>query len=308
MMINPQNSKIYIGSSPINGDLDAGLMVVDASANSLTSTVTNAPGKVLTVAPNGNAVVVSNGADVFLYNGSTVQPLLNGTTHIVGATAAAFSPDSGILLVATSGGTLWFETAGKTPNFRATTATDVAFFPSGQFGAASHNGSTDYINIIPDGAGKPVVNTTEGCGGLLAQVPTLASTVPPTDQLLAADPSGTMCLLNTSPAIQTFPVGAFSAAQILISPDGTHAYLIGATGAVQDYTIGSSMLNAITLAPAATITSGGISTNNTIYVGASNATNNTVHALSFAGGVPTGAVTDTEIITTIPADLVVAKK
>jgi hypothetical protein len=306
MMINRQNSRVYIGSTPDTNDLSAGLMVVDTSANSFSSTVANAPGKVLAVAPNGNAVVTSNDADVFLYNGSTVTKLLNGTTHILNATAAAFSPDGGILLVATSGGTLWFESAGRTPNFSATSATDLAFFPSGQFGAASHNGSTDYINIIPDGAGKPVINTTKGCGGLLAQVPTLAATTPPTDQLLAADPAGSMCLLNTSPGITPpFTVPAFTASQLLISPDGTHAYLIGATGAVQDYTIGSSALNAITLAPAATITTGGITTNNTIYVGT---TNSKVHALAFAGGVPSGAITDTEIATTIPADLVVTKK
>jgi hypothetical protein len=65
MMINPQNSRLYIGSTPNSADPGAGLMIVDAGANSLSSTVTNAPGKVLAVAPNGNAVVVSNDADVF---------------------------------------------------------------------------------------------------------------------------------------------------------------------------------------------------------------------------------------------------
>jgi hypothetical protein len=298
MMINPQNSRLYLGSA-------AGLMVVDAGANSLSATVISAPGTVLAVAPNGNAVVVSNGADVFLYNGSTGTPLLNGSTHVTNANAAAFSPDSGILLVVTTGGALWFESVGATPNFAATTATNVAFFPSGQFGAASRNGSTDYINIIPDSAGKPVINNTQTCGGILAQVPTLAATTPPTDQLLAADPSGTMCLLNTLPGKQTFAVPAFTASQVLTSPDGTHAYLIGGDVALQDYAIGSTALTAIALNPSATVTTGGIATNNTIYVGASD---NSVRAFAFAGGVPTGAVTQASIPTAIPADLVVAKK
>jgi hypothetical protein len=305
MMINPQNSKIYLGSS-------AGLMVVDAGANAFSTTVINAPGSVLTVAPNGSAVVVSSGTDVFLYNGNTVALLLNGTKHILGATAAGFSPDSTKLLISTNTGQLWFETPSATPNHNDTvaTATSIAFFPSGKFGAASRNGSTDYIDPNPDLAGKPVVDSGQTCGGLLAQVPTLDAATQ-TDQLLAADPSGTMCLLNTSttvPPINTFTVPGFTASQLLISPDGTHAYLIGATGAVQDYAIGSTTLTPITLSPATTITAGGITTNNTIYVGAFDGTNNTVHQLVFAGGVPTGAVTDTPITTTIPADLVVTKK
>jgi hypothetical protein len=312
MMINPQNSRVYIGSTPDSNDTSAGLMVVDAGANTLTTTVGNAPGNVLTVAPNGNAVVTSNGSDVFLYNGNTVALLLNGTKHILGATAAGFSPDSTKLLISTNTGQLWFETPRATPNHNDTvaTATSIAFFPSGKFGAASRNGSTDYIDPNPDLAGKPVVDSGQTCGGLLAQVPTLDAATQ-TDQLLAADPSGTMCLLNTSttvPPINTFTVPGFTASQLLISPDGTHAYLIGATGAVQDYAIGSTTLTPITLSPATTITAGGITTNNTIYVGAFDGTNNTVHQLVFAGGVPTGAVTDTPITTTIPADLVVTKK
>jgi hypothetical protein len=312
MMINPQNSRVYIGSTPDSNDTSAGLMVVDAGANTLTTTVGNAPGNVLTVAPNGNAVVTSNGSDVFLYNGNTVALLLNGTKHILGATAAGFSPDSTKLLISTNTGQLWFETPSATPNHNDTvaTATSIAFFPSGKFGAASRNGSTDYIDPNPDLAGKPVVDSGQTCGGLLAQVPTLDAATQ-TDQLLAADPSGTMCLLNTSttvPPINTFTVPGFTASQLLISPDGTHAYLIGATGAVQDYAIGSTTLTPITLSPATTITAGGITTNNTIYVGAFDGTNNTVHQLVFAGGVPTGAVTDTPITTTIPADLVVTKK
>ena len=114
-----------------------------------------------------------------------------------------------------------------------------------------------------------------------------------------------MCVLTSAPGSTPFAVGAFTASQLLISPDGTHAYLLGGAPTIQDYTIGTTTMTPITLAPAATVTTGGIATNNTIYVGANN---NTVHVFSFAGGIPTGAVTETVVPTTIPANLVVVKK
>jgi hypothetical protein len=295
MMINPQNSRIYLGST-------AGLMVVDAGANSFSSTIANAPGDVLAVAPNGNAVVISSGNDVFLYNGSTVTTLLNGVTHVVGATAAAFSPNSGKLLISTNAGALWFEIAGLTPNHAAVaTATSIAWFPSGQFGAASRNGSTDYIDQNPSATNAPVVAGSQACGGLVTPLPTLDALG--NDQILSADPAGTVCILTTAPGSTPFAVGAFTASQLLLSPDGSHAYLVGGAATIQDYTVGTTTKTPIALS-SGTATTGGISANNTIYVGAND---NTVHTFTFAGGVPTGAVTETSIPTTIPADLVVVK-
>jgi len=300
MVINQQKSRIYLGST-------AGLMVVDANANTFSSTVTNAPGDVLAVAPNGNAVAITSGNDVFLYNGNSVTTLLNGGKHVIGATAAAFSPDSGKLLVSSNLGTLWFESAGTTPNQNTSvaTATSIAWFPSGQFGAVSRNGSTDYIDQNPDATNAPVVDSSQTCGGLVTPLGTLAATTPPADQVLAANPAGTMCLLNTSPGIATFGVTPFTASQLLTSADATHAYLLGGAPSIQDYTIGTTTMSPITLAPAATVTTGGIATNNTIYAGADN---NTVHVFTFAGGLPTGAVTETVVPTTIPANLVVVKR
>src|SRR5882672_11161710 len=161
MMINPQNSRLYLGST-------AGLMVVDANANSVSSTITNAPGTILTVAPNGNAVVVSNGADAFLYNGSTVQTLLNGATHIVGATAAAFSPDSCKLIITTSSGQVWFEVAGNTPTFNTDGSfISAAFLPSGSLQAVSRPGVTNTYGL--GNAGSPT--NPLGCGGLMQPLP-----------------------------------------------------------------------------------------------------------------------------------------
>jgi hypothetical protein len=287
MMINPQNSRLYIGSTPTLSDPGAGLMVVDAGANTLSATVTNAPGKVLAVAPNGNAVVVSNDADVFLYNGSTVTTLVSGTTHILNARAAGFSPDSGKLIVATSGGEVWFESTGGTPTEQTGFGSLVgaAFYPSGSLQAASAFGTTHLFGIDP----SDTPGTSPTCGGLIQPLPNA-------DAIYAADPgAGTVCVIDSTPTATPFTLGAFSATQVAFSPDGAHAYMIGG-GPVIDNTIGSTTKATITLTAAST--TGGTATNGTLYVGS---TDGMVHAIAFP------AATDTPINATIPADLVVAK-
>lgn len=290
MVINPQNSRLYLGSA-------AGLMVVDANANSLASNVTNAPGTVLTVAPNGNAVVVSNGADVFLYNGSTVQTLLNGATHIVGATAAAFSPDSGKLIVATSSGQVWFEVAGNTPTLQSPGGSFVgaAFLPSGSLQAASAAGTTQLFGIDPANTSAGSV----GCGGLIQPLPNV-------DSLYSADPgASSVCVIDNTPAATPFSIGAFTANDVRIDPTGALAYLIGGSTSVKINTIGSTTVTTILLAGGESATTGDIATNGTVYVGHSNGTaSGSVHVIS--AGL-TGTDSTTPIATTIPADLVVAK-
>jgi len=290
MMINPQNTRLYLGST-------AGLMVVDANANSVSSTVTNAPGVVLSVAPNGNAVVVSNGADVFLYNGSTVQTLLNGATHIVGATAAAFSPDSGKLIITTSSGQVWFEVAGNTPTFQSPGGSfaGAAFLPSGSLQAASAAGTTQLFGIDPANTSAGSV----GCGGLIQPLPNV-------DAMFAANPgAGSVCVIDNTPAATPFTIGAFTANNVLIDSSGTLAYLVGGSNTVKINTIGSTTVTTILLTSGETATTGGIATNGTVYVGHSNGTaSGSVHAIS--AGL-TGTDSATPIATTIPADLVVAK-
>jgi hypothetical protein len=291
MIMSPLNNKIYLGST-------AGLMLVDAGANTVTGTVTSAPGDVLTVAPNGNAVVVSSGNDVFLYNGSSVQTLLNGANHIVGAKAAAFSPDSGKLIVATSSGQVWFEISGATPTFQSPGGSFVgaAFFPAGSMQAASAFGTTQLFGIDPANSSAGSV----GCGGLIQPLPNV-------DSLFAADPgAGSVCVIDSTPAANPFSIGAFTANNVLIDPSGTLAYLVGGSSGVKVNTIGSTTVGTIALTNGDVATTGGITTNGTVYVGANlSSSSGAIHVIS-AGA--SGTDSATPIATTIPADLVVTKK
>ena len=80
---------------------------------------------------------------------------------------------------------------------------------------------------------------------------------------------------------------------------------IGGGTSIQDYTVGTTTLTPIALTGNPTVTTGGITPNHTIFVGASDGK---VHQFAFAGNVPTGAVTETIIDPTIPPDLVVTKR
>jgi len=304
MMINRQNSHIYLGST-------AGLMVVDAGANSFTSTVINAPGDVLTVAPNGNAVVITSGNDVFLYNGSTVTTLLKGAKHIVGATAAAFSPDSGTLLVTTSTGELWFEVAGLTPTLSGTSLSspsDISFLPSGTFaiaattgglvsveacdqavGAASPSGSFDHVIGVP---------TTDGSHNAVDSVVATASpNIHRVDYGIAGSGTPAGCPYTLTATDNSVATAGFTANQLVLSPDSTHAFVIGGAKVI-DYDIANNAATSVALSGSPNAKSGGVAANGAVYVGGG--ADNKVHVI-------TADVEGTPITTTIPADLVVAK-
>ena len=249
-------------------------MIVDTNANTFTGTVPSAPGKILAVAPNGNAVVTSNGTDVFLYNGSSSVALVTGATnHVVNAQAAAFSPDSGKLIVATSGGEVVFEIAGATPTAQTPGGSFVGagFLPSGALQAASAFGTTQMFGI-------DAANTSAGsvaCGGLIQPLPNV-------DALYAANPGGgTVCVIDNTPTATPFSIGAFTASNVLIDPTGALAYLVGGGTSVKINTIGSTAVTTIPFTAGESATTGDIATNGTVYVGHSNGTRSgDVHVIS----------------------------
>jgi hypothetical protein len=303
MLINPQNSKIYLGST-------AGLMLVDAGANAFSSTVVNAPGDVLTVAPNGNGVVVSNTTDVFLYNGSTVTTLLIGTKHVLGATAAAFSPDSGTLLVTTSTGELWFEIPGTTPSIAGALSSPkaISFLPSGTFAIAATSGGLVPIEIcdknlgtaVPTGSFDHVIGVPTTLPGpptvaVDSVVATLSPAIHRVDYGIVGSGTPPGCPFTLTPTDNSVTTSGFTANQLVLSPDSLHAFVIGPT--VVDYDIANNSATSVVLTGADAKT-GGVAANGTLYV--AGGADLKVHVI-------TAGAEGTPITTTIPADLVVTK-
>jgi hypothetical protein len=270
---------------------------------------------VLTVAPNGNAVVTSNNADVFIYNGSSVTILSDGINHVIGATAAAFSPDSGKLFVTTSAGDLWFEVPGVTPTKAALggTPSDISFLPSGTIAIAATSSGLRAVQTcdqtifggVAAGAFDHVVGVpTTTTGPVPAAVDSVVATLSPDIHRVDFTITGTGtppgCPFNLAAADNTATTAGFTANELVLSTDSTHAFVISGTQVI-DYNIASNSFTSVALSTVngtPDSKSGGVAASGALYVGGG--PDNSVHVI-------TAGVDGTPIGATIPADLVVAK-
>jgi len=228
---NPQGTQFYIGTdSSLFGT--TGLMVLDATADSV-SRFTSVAGKVLAVSPDGTLVIVSDTVDspnqVFVFNTT------NRTSRaflINGATAAAFSPDS-LKAYIVAGSTLYIYSkvdALKTVPLAAP-ANDVAFFAEGAFAyLAGGNPSAVTVYRTCDNGVADIVGTSSS-PSLIRALPDAAhmfAVNPPTVSVIGVSTAPTGCTPAVSDAAKAFDLGqgTFTASQVLISPDGSTAYIL----------------------------------------------------------------------------------
>jgi hypothetical protein len=292
---NLQGSNFYIGTdSNLLGT--AGLMVLNTTAGTVSKFVST-PGKVLAISPDGTLAIVSDTVDtpnqVFVFNTSS-----NASQAFVinGATAAAFSPDS-LKAYIVAGGTLYvyskLDALQTIP--LVTPANDVAFFSEGAFaylagGSPSavtvrrtcDNGLADivpalstptFIRTVPDGAHMLAVN-------------------PPTVTLIdvSASPSGCTPGVADAPASFDLGQGTFTASQLLISPDGSTAYILSPNlKSIMVFNIAGQNTSAITLLNNAAPLQAAISPDGTMLV--VGATDGNLHVIQ------TGTNADTQQIT-----------
>jgi hypothetical protein len=280
-----------------------GLSVLDASSNTAEQ-FAGLAGKVLAVAPDGSKVIISDTSPadgpnhVFVFDtASNTSP----TFQITGATAAAFSPDSlKAYIVAGSSMYVYSKLDGLQTIALAAPAEDVSFLSEGAFayvagGASSSlsvwrtcdNGRADTV-AVP--AVPPFIRTLPGTAKLLP------SDTSATFHMLAVDPPGIDILsVNTAPTGCTPPVadgpvasfslghGNFVPTQLIISQDGTTAYIIASNlNSILVFNIPGQAASAIALSGNpiplnAALTADGI----LLYVGASDGT---VHVVNTAAG------------------------
>ncbi len=277
ILFTRDGATIFLGSAN-------GLMTVDAASNTLQSTVTNLPGRVLAVSPDGNRVVVSNipGATVFIFDRGANSITALGISD---ATAAAFTPD-GVKTFITAANSLFVaSTQFALQNIPlAAVANDVTVLSGGSF-AYLAGGAASSIT-----ARATCDNTEVDSDATPATSPALIAALPDGSRVVAAN-SPNLEVITVTPSFTGCPPlpggvlisvdfgqGAFTPRQIIVLPDATRAYVTSNLTSLLAYDVAGGTASAIPLTGGASATTGGATVaSDRVYVGGSN---NAVHRIN----------------------------
>jgi hypothetical protein len=238
-------------------------------------------GKVLALSPDGKLLVVSNTSvspnvvNIFHTDTGSVTSLL-----LSGVTAAAFSPDS-VKAYLVGGSNLYVYSTREPLRIisLSTAANGAAFLTTGSFGFLA-GGTASAVNVFAncDNSQPPGPNDTAPITG----TPTHIVSVPDSAAVLAVNTPGITTIPVTTdavgcppsisvgtPVFHDFAQGPFAAKQLLVSSDGTRAYVISNLPSVLVYEIGSGLVSTIPLASTPTPLSAVLTVKgNALYVGA----------------------------------------
>jgi len=255
LVFSAKGDKGYLGTD--SGLLGAaGLMVLNTGSTTSPQQFPSAPGKVLAVSPDGSLVIVSDTADtpaqVYVFNTTRnfATPL-----YISGATAASFSPDSlKAYIVAGSILYLYSQLDHLQTIPLPAPAHDVSFLAEGAF-AYLAGGSASGVMVrrtCDNGLADNV--TTPGTPGFIRTSPdgkTMVALDPPTLDVITADATPVGCSPPISDSVTSINLGRgdFTARQLILSEDGSAAYII-AVGSSQVFVfnIPSAIAGGIALA------------------------------------------------------------
>jgi hypothetical protein len=254
-VFDPAGSKAYLGTnSSLLGT--KGLSVIGAGGTTV-SEFSSAPGKVLAVSPDSTKVIVSDTSDspnqVFVFDTA-----LNVSTafRIAGATAADFSPDS-LKAFIVAGSTLYVYSKVDALQAKALTApaNDVSFLSDGAF-AYLAGGSPAGVTV------KRTCDNSQADTVPISPVPTFLKTVPDATRVVVLIPPAIGVIpVSTAPTgchpsvTDMTPVsfdlgrGNFTASQLIISSDGSTAYIVTPDfNSILVFNIGAQTSSAIPLA------------------------------------------------------------
>jgi hypothetical protein len=260
LVFDPSGAKAYLGTD-FAFSSSKGLMQITASASPpTTAQFPSVTGKVLAVSPEGKKVIVS-GADpntpptsgtpaptqVIVFDTTSNTP---STLPIAGATAAAFSSDALKAFIIAENTLYIYSTQDALQTAPLTApATDVMFLGNGIAGYMA-GGDPKGASFLPTCvAGTPAVEGIDDTSGIrmLRPLPdglTLLALAPPAIETITATISGSPNLGNTTgcPAPRGFLVianqvnpggdfgqGNFVPTQLIVSSDGSVAYVLGKT-------------------------------------------------------------------------------
>jgi hypothetical protein len=273
LLFDPMGAKIYVGTN--SGLLGSkGLSVIDVGGGTLNEFFSS-PGKVLAVSPDSGKVVVSDTTDspnqVFVFDTSSNIP---ATFRITGATAADFSPDSFKAFIV-AGSTLYVYSKLDALQTKALTAParDVSFLAQGAFAYLAGGDpagvtvertcdivQADKVSVSPV---PTFLKTLPGQGSLLGDLDPpdafhVIGLAPPAIEIISAHPPSpdtfwTGCsptVVDNDPVPVSFNLGRgnFVASQLIISQDGSTAYVVTPNfNSILVFNIGAQTSSAIPL-------------------------------------------------------------
>lgn len=239
LTFNPNGSSIYIGTDYSYNKSQGFAIYTPGSGISRDQ---GATGRVIAVAPDNSTVLVSDTINtpnqLYVVN---VAGQSSTALSISGATAAAFSPDS-LKAFIVAGNTVYvYSKEDALQSFPLTNpGTAVAFSPEGSFAFISGGGIAD---------GLSTYTTCTAMAGLTVGTPSAPSIVAPlgdASQVVALEPPNLdLISVNTNvtpPFTSCAPpmnlaltsstnlgLGNFTPSQMIISPDGTKAYIVSSS-------------------------------------------------------------------------------
>lgn len=297
LLMNLAGTRAFLGSSQ-------GLVVVDVTANTVLATVSNSLGKALAVSPNGQFILSSDVGAGRVYVYDSINNLVT-TINIAGATRAAFTSDSFKAYIV-AGSTLYQYSPSLTLRTIPMTAAanDVAVNSTGQFAytaggeaasvAARSTCRNDSIwapeDSVATGA-TPDLIAAVSTGELLA-VEGGSSEIDKVTPAITAPAAGTSCPpgLGNALATASFGVGAFTARQIIVTSDGSKAFVTSDLASILVFNVGAATTAVIPLAGGGTQSfTGGVTLDGTnLYVGVGGV--NAVHRIDTTAAPATADV------------------
>lgn len=304
MVMDPTGAGLYFGTA-------AGMRMLAISGNSFVNFSTGA-GKVLAVSLDGTQQIVSDTSS----NPNVVYVVNSKTTSIArlllsGVTGAAFSPDGSTAYLLSGSSLYVYPLAGtlQSPVTLSGPATDAGFLTTGTFGFVGSTNSTlslfDGCDYAPPQSPNTSTVSTVSEPTFLAPLPdgkTIAAVTSPGLTTVQFATSAAGCppplAVASGPTLHDFGQGSFTPRQLLISSDGSRAYVLSNLPAVLIYDFTAAAVRIIPLSANATPLAGALTlTGQNMYVGASDGTVHILDTNSLAdiGRIPVSLCSNTSV-------------
>jgi len=282
MLFSTNGTRLFIGSNN-------GLVLFDPATNAVVGSVTNLPGKVISLSPSGEvAIVADSGAgNTYVYN--TVTNVIDTLAGV--ATAAAWTSD-GLKAYIVAGSTLYqYSTAAISLRTIpiGDTGTGAGMLPGNQFAYIGTNGGsmgaratcrndstyvpeatvatdvgTQFLAGVALNGGTSAVAKMLNVGGATMTVDTPAITAPGAGDC----PPG----IATSVATANwggFGIAAFTPRQLIPLPNGSKAYVTSDQTVLLGYNVGTNTSYTVAIGATDTWTGGALRDGSRVYVGGS---------------------------------------